>query len=232
MYDTNCPRVSTRRRHRFAATLAVTVLLTSFTWVAPVHGAVKKPKVPVAGATCAAAAATFRTAKGARLDCVRVGSKLQWQPRGTRANPLGWGEAALVATEYARWQITVTAVEPDVTAVVLAPDERNLAPRPGAQYVGLRLSLTYVGTNPEERVRQGVSMLALVGSSAKGIDRATPGAATDDDCWFNETVAKGSTKSCLLPFEIDTAQLPSLVFYAAKVVGTPVVYFSALPPRA
>lgn len=205
----------------------------------PADAAVKKkatttkaPKGPVANAACSPLGQTARTAAGARFDCVHVGAKLQWQPRGSRLNPLGWGETALVVTEYAKWNITVTSVENDVTAAVLAPDARNVPPRAGAQYVGLHLHLTYVGDNAQEMVRQGVNMKAIVAGQKEGVDRATPGTATQDDCWVNETTQKNASKDCMMPFEVDTAQLPSLVFYAAKVVGTPVVYFSAQPPKA
>lgn len=191
----------------------------------PAHSAPKKVKAPAAGVSCSPLQAVSKNARGARFDCVKNRTKAQWQPRGSRLNPLGWNEAAIITTEYASWQITVTSVTPDVTARVLAVDGRNVPPAPGSQLVGLNLALTYVGAKDSEVVRQGVSMLALSGDASKPSGRWASGATTEDDCWSNETVTKNTTKNCMMPFEVVSSQMPGLLFYAAKVVGTPVAYY-------
>ena len=48
-----------------------------------------KPKGPVAGAVCSPLGAR---AASLNLDCVKVGTKLQWQPRGTKVNPFRVGD--------------------------------------------------------------------------------------------------------------------------------------------
>lgn len=218
-------------RHRPAvghllAALATASLIASPAGPANGQGAKKSDdtRAPKPGTTCPALAETGRTAAGARVDCVKVGGAQQWQLRGSRPNPFAWGETALVVTEYATWRITVNSVDPDVTARVLAVDSRNKPPRAGARFVGLNLTLGYVGKQDSEMVRQGAILKAVGGP--RGIERWSDGASTDDDCWANERVDKGATKQCMMPFEIADSNLAGLVFYAAKVVGTPVVYFS------
>ena len=49
-----------------------------------------KPRGPVTGGVCSPRGAR---ASGVALDCVKVGTKLQWQPRGTKVNPFRVGDA-------------------------------------------------------------------------------------------------------------------------------------------
>ncbi len=177
----------------------------------------------VASASCDTLGATSAVS-GVRFDCVRVGASLQWQPRGNRLNPFAWGEKALVATQFALWEIAVTSVTPDVTARVLAVDARNQPPAAGAQLVGLNLELRYVGSQADERVRQGANLFGT-NAAVSRLDRWVGGAITEDDCWSSETVARNSTKVCMLPFEVATNELATLDFFASDAAGAPLVYF-------
>jgi hypothetical protein len=83
-----------------------------------------KPKGPVAGGSCSPLEAR---AASLNLDCVKVGTKLQWQPRGTKVNPFrmgdtfGWTQSsnqrnpgALISART----ITVTEYLPDASGWV------------------------------------------------------------------------------------------------------------------
>ncbi len=48
-----------------------------------------KPRGPVAGGVCSPLGSR---APGAALDCIKVGTKLQWQPRGVKLNPFRVGD--------------------------------------------------------------------------------------------------------------------------------------------
>ena len=75
--------------------IAASITLLSFANVDRASAAKKvtsrtKSKAPAVGVACTAAGAR---AAGTALDCVRVGSKLQWQPKGSKANPFDLGES-------------------------------------------------------------------------------------------------------------------------------------------
>jgi hypothetical protein len=184
------------------------------------------PATITAGASCNTIGARSDVS-GTRFDCVSVGGALQWQPRGSRPNPFAWGEKAVVTTAFAVWEVTLTTVTPDVTARVLAVDNRNQPPAAGAQLVGLNLELRYVGSRAEESVRQGANLSGTTGAGSR-IDRWVGGAGTDDDCWVNETVTRESTKVCMTPFEVATDRLAALDFFASDAAGEPLVYFRGL----
>ncbi len=222
---------SPRTRRRFARALVVPAVLAGLLAAQPaVAQKSKDPPPPKPGTACPTLGETSKAATGARVDCVKVDAGPQWHLRGSKPNPLAWGETARVVTEYATWQITVDSVDPDVTARVLAVDERNKPPKPGAKFVGLNLTLAYVGKESGEMVRNG-AMLKAVGVKGNGIERWVEGAGTEDDCWANERVDKGGSKRCMMPFEVTSGDAQVLKFYAAKMSGAPVVYFSGTPPR-
>ena len=76
------------RRSLVAATLTVFALTGSVTGAAA-KTAKPKAKKPVAGQACSPIGAH---AAGTNLDCVAVGSKKQWQPKGSKLNPYRLGE--------------------------------------------------------------------------------------------------------------------------------------------
>jgi hypothetical protein len=94
----NNPQRRGRRVPLFAtAAVALLGLIGAQTLLAsPTASAVTKKKAPakakpaVAGGTCSPVGAR---APGTSLDCVKVGTKLQWQPKGSKLNPYLVGES-------------------------------------------------------------------------------------------------------------------------------------------
>jgi hypothetical protein len=73
--------------HSSATTVAACLLGCAVLMVIPVNStavAATKTK-PSAGAACPTAG---RRAPGTNLDCIKVGTKRQWQPRGSKLNPV------------------------------------------------------------------------------------------------------------------------------------------------
>ncbi len=218
---------ATSRLRRFVATasiLGVAVVLGG--GVAAEAKAPKPTKTTFGtGKACAAPSSSVRVG-GVRYDCVQVGSKYQWHPRGSRHNPLSFGESAYVGPSYSRWEVVLIGIDYDFTDEFLAPNSANQPPAIGSSYVAAHLELTYLGPDADSRVRAGVSFSAVTAHSG-AIDRATSGQGTEDDCWANETVLQGHTKSCVLPYEIVDHEVDSLLFYAADEYGHPAVWFTA-----
>ncbi len=117
--------------------------------VTPVGAAAKKPakKKPVtavAGKTCTPKGAR---APGTNLDCVAVGKVLQWQPKGSRANPLDIGEAGEIQiydTPPSRYRFTVLSAKPDATADVTLDPNKKPVPA-GVRFVSVSAELTFLG---------------------------------------------------------------------------------------
>lgn len=181
------------------------------------------PSGPATGRPCPSLGATAHAGR-VRFDCVKVGSALQWHPRGSRLNPLDFEEKATVGPSSSRWELTVFDVEDDFTAEALTPDSRNQPPAPGSQYVGVFVRMTYLGPDAQAMVRQGVNLRAFTATRGP-IDRAVPGVPLEYDCWVDETVLAGTTKECVIPFEIPTAELHTFGLYAADGGGAPAVYY-------
>ncbi len=84
---------ATRRSLVRVAALVAAMLACSTLAVEQADAAAKKtttkPRGPVAGGVCSPLGTR---APGVSLDCVKVGSKLQWQPRGTKVNPFRVGD--------------------------------------------------------------------------------------------------------------------------------------------
>jgi hypothetical protein len=81
-----------RSRAHFATLVGVMLVVSGLSGkadAAPKKKTSSKSNAPVAGAACSTLAAR---AAGLNLDCVKVGTKLQWQPRGTKVNPFRVGE--------------------------------------------------------------------------------------------------------------------------------------------
>ena len=201
------------------ATPAATPSVTTSPVTAPV--AVSAPVAT--GLPCPTLGATA-TEGGVRFDCVAFASLMQWHPRGSKANPMGYGEGVEVTTQFAKWRVTVTGFDADVTARILAQNNANPAPAAGSQYSGLKMELVYLGPDAQQMVRNGVMMLGLTPSS-EGIERWANGQGTEDDCWVNETVDLNATKSCMMPYELSSAEVGAVDFYATDFDLKPIVYF-------
>ncbi len=76
-----------RRTTTFAVVFFAAALLGSPSAMAAKK--VVKPRLPAAGGVCSPVGAR---ASGTALTCVRVGAKLQWQPKGSKLNPYQLGE--------------------------------------------------------------------------------------------------------------------------------------------
>ena len=104
----------------------------------------KKPVTAVAGKTCTPKGAR---APGTNLDCVAVGKALQWQPKGSRANPLAIGEAGEIQiydTPPIRYRFTVLSAKPDATADVTLDPNKKPVPA-GVRFVSISAELTFLG---------------------------------------------------------------------------------------
>lgn len=72
------------------ALILVTLIGTSAEAATKKKSPTTKARGPVAGGTCTPLGGR---APGSALDCVKVGSKLQWQPRGSKVNPFRVGDS-------------------------------------------------------------------------------------------------------------------------------------------
>ena len=135
-----------------------------------------KPKTPVAGGVCSPLGAR---AAGTSLDCVKVGTKLQWQPKGSKLNPFKLGESfqwtqssngtaagALISTR----RLTVTGYLPDASGWVSSfPDN---APKDifdlakGVSVRGVQATYTLVDTTDESSRNLGSLTTFWLGSDA------------------------------------------------------------------
>ncbi|MGE0313117.1 MAG: hypothetical protein AB7P21_16010 [Lautropia sp.] len=175
------------------------------------------------GLPCTPLAATA-TQAGTRFDCVAVGAALQWHPRGSRPNPLGRGEATTVTTDFASWRISVTGFEPDINARIAAAAATNPLPPAGSQYAGLNVELTFLGGSGVNRVRNGVYLFGLT-ATTDALERWDSNALPEGDCWINESVDVNATKACTMPYLVPVGDLGTIDFYAADILGNPLVYF-------
>lgn len=105
-------------------------------------------------------------------------------PEGTRTNPAALGTTARIGD----WQVTITEVDLDATAVVLEENQFNDAPVPGRSFVLWTVEATYTG---EE---SGTAWLDLswqvVGSAGNSF-----GSSFDDSCGVipNDLFEQGET---------------------------------------
>ena len=167
-------RSATRRRLRalglFAAFSVAGSLVTPI--VADAATKKAKPKGPSAGQACSPIGAH---APGTSLDCVAVGSKKQWQPKGTKLNPYRIGETfewtqssngrnpgALISTR----RITVVGYLPDASEWVSQWTDNQpqdiFDQARGAQVRGVRATFTLVSaTDASSRNLGSLSTLWL-----------------------------------------------------------------------
>lgn len=118
---------------------------------------------------------------------------------GTRDNPVPIGTAATVG----KWEITVTAVNPNAADVVAAENQFNDPPAEGSNYVLISVKATYNGED---------SGTFWVENSSKVL--GTGGNTFDDSCGVipnpimdaGETFA-GATIDANMCFSVETAQL-------------------------
>jgi len=132
----------------------------------PARAATKKTVPPRAGAACA----TLGTrAPGTNLDCVAVGTKKQWQPKGSKLNPFLPGEpfewtqssngtapGALVSTR----RIVVTGYLPDASQWVSSfpdnqPDDIFKQIPDGSEVRGVQATVTMVSATDASSSRLG-----------------------------------------------------------------------------
>ncbi len=89
---------------------------------------------------------------------------------GTRENPIPYGQTAQITAE---WEMTVIAVTPDATDLILAENSYNEAPAAGQQFFMATVRLTSIGQTSDEFY---TSDLNAVGQLAVGYNQY------DDDC--------------------------------------------------
>ncbi|MCX7055170.1 MAG: hypothetical protein NTU56_13380 [Proteobacteria bacterium] len=109
---------------------------------------------------------------GTALDCVAVGKGLQWQPKGSRANPLLIGEAGEIQIYDAplnRYRFKVLSVKTDATADV--PLDPGKKPVPAdVRFVMISAELTFLGDGAVAVASIGPTLLLRVrGLSGKAI---------------------------------------------------------------
>ena len=138
--------IASKRRVTSVGAWAVVAFVT-VGLASPAGAAAKKTtNVPVAvtGAACSPQGARD---PGTALDCVAVGKGLQWQPKGSRANPLLIGEAGEIQIYDAppnRYRFKVLSVKADATADV--PLDPGKKPVPAdVRFVMISAELTFLG---------------------------------------------------------------------------------------
>ncbi len=141
------------------ALILVTVIATAADAATKKRSPTTKARGPVAGGTCTPLGGR---APGNALDCVKVGSKLQWQPRGSKVNPFRVGDSfswtqssnkrnpgALISART----ITITEYLPDASGWVSqwADNQPNdiFDAAKGAAVRGVRVNYTLVDATDE-----------------------------------------------------------------------------------
>lgn len=147
------------RRRAVVGTVALAAVGSLLGSPATAAKKVAKPKVPVVGGTCSPLGAH---AAGTSLDCVKNGSKLQWQPKGSKLNPFKIGETfewtqssnmnnpgALISTR----RISVVEYLPDASGWVSGHTEDRqediFAAANGVAVRGVKVNYTLVSATDE-----------------------------------------------------------------------------------
>jgi hypothetical protein len=135
----------------------------------------KKKSAPVASKTLIAAgkpcptigASGGATAPG--LDCVRVGTALQWQPRGSRFNPFHLNEPAEYNSyEQDRYRFVATGTSMLTAADIGAPDPNRKQIPAGSGPIRIGASLTYLGPRPTADPAANLSSYEVVDGAGSG----------------------------------------------------------------
>ena len=146
---------------------------------------------------------------GAAFECVQlISDALQWWQAGTIRNPIKVGVPVRVASDISgNWELTVVRRVDDDTARLLAADPRNALVNPPATISTVWMTIKNTGTT-ENRTR----VIGYTGVSRKRdqVERWVPGELLVEDCWNNEAVQPGATKSCSFPYELKTEEIPQL----------------------
>ncbi len=166
-------------------------------------------RVVIANGKPCSSKGTQATAGGASFECVQlISGALQWWQAGTIRNPIKLGVPVRITSELSgTWEVTVVSRTDDDTARVLAVDERNALVDPSATISTVSLKIRNLAAT-ENRTR----FVGYNGVTRKRdeVERWVNGASVEDDCWNNETVQPGETKSCTFPYELSKEEIPQL----------------------
>ncbi len=128
----------------------------------------KTSAAPAPGRACSPAGVR---APGTTLDCVKVASGLQWQPRGARSNPFRFNEVGeYTAYDSNRYRIKVTGMTV-LTVEEIKPGGVGKYAIP-AGYVPVQVigELTYLGPKDTNDLPASITSLVLVDASGKKFD--------------------------------------------------------------
>jgi hypothetical protein len=207
--------MTTRRSILLATSVVILTLVLNPSDTGAGAATKKKAKTPTTtrvlianGKPCSTKGAVA-TAGGSSFECVQlISGALQWWQPGTIRNPIKLGVPTRVESDLSgKWEVTVVSRTDDDTARVLAVDPRNALVDPTATISTVILKIRNLGP-ADNRVR----FVGYLGVSRKrnSVERWTNGASPEDDCWSNETVAPGDTKTCSFPYELGTDEIPQL----------------------
>ena len=166
-------------------------------------------KVVIANGKPCKSKGTQATASGGSFECVQlISGALQWWQAGTIRNPIKIGVPVRLASELSgTWEVTVTGRTDNDTARVLAVDPRNALVDPTATISSVNLTIKNLGTAANRTRFVGYNGVTRTRAA---VERWTNGASLEEDCWFNETVEPGDTKTCSFPYELSNDEVPQL----------------------
>ena len=142
---------------------------------------------------------------------------------GSRENPIPYGQTAQINSE---WEMTVIAVTPNATDLILEENSFNEAPAAGQQFFLATVRLTYIGQTSDEFY---TSDLNAVGQLAVGYNQF------DDDCGSvpnelpSREVFTGGSIEGNVCWSIATEDADSLVLYDNYGSSEDRVYLSMIP---